>query len=160
MVKPFADFDDYREQQEAKGDRHYEQSMLMRVAKALLPDDAIRLRRQAGDEWGFRWFNDNVDTLRISLDAMHASVHVRDLLRTTGITKTKLWQRYFDLRNEYGSPFGLIFPVPGMSQWIMHDEDTLALEPGCANVVRISANAANRLVTQPLAAFIEAVKRL
>jgi len=159
MVKPFADFDEYRAQEEAKGDWAYARSMLMRVLKALMPDDATALKREAGDEFGFRWFNGAVDWPRISLDAMHNNVQVKDLLRISGITKTKLWLRYFELRNEYGSPFGLIFPVPGMGQWVMHDDSTLPLEPGYANVVRMASDEGSRLVIQPLPAFVAAVKR-
>lgn len=159
MVKPFADFDEYKEQEEAKRDRAYERSMLLRVLKVLLPDDVHTLMRDAGDDFGFRWFNDSVDWPRIALDAIHKSVPVRDLIRINGVTKTELWRRYFDLLNEYGAPFGLIFPVPGLGHWVMHNDNALSKEPGYAHVTRISGDETKRLTIQPLPAFLAAVKR-
>lgn len=160
MVKPFADFDEYREQEEAKGDQSYESSMLTRVIKALMPNELNAIKREAGDEFGFRWFNNSTDQCRIALDAMHKRVRVYDLLRINGVTTTELWRRYFDLLGEYGEPFGLIFPVPGLGQWIMHNDQQLPREPGYAHIARISGDEAKRLTIQPLPAFLAAVKRV
>lgn len=159
MVRPFADFDDYKEKEDAKRSVHYSQKMLKVVIDALMPEEALKLRREAGDEFGFRWFNDSCSSrLAIALDAMNRPVQVADLLKTGGVTKTALWQHYFDLRSEYGSPFGLIFLVPGLSQWIMHDTQ-LPYEPGYAYITRISAKEDAQLTVQPLVAFLASVKR-
>lgn len=157
MVQPFADFEDYAEQEDAKRERSYEAKILKRVLEAIAPEEAKKLQREAGDEFGFRWFNDSV-THRIAMDATNVKVQIPSLLKTVGITKTALWSRFFDLRNEYGSPFALVFNIPGLGQWVIHDCSTLPQLPGYAYIVRMSARQDAELTIQPLEAFLTALQ--
>lgn len=161
MVQPFADFDEYFEQQAAESERNYEQRILKWLLRQLVPDEAIELQREAGDEFSFRWLNASTNIVSMSLATTNTKMHIADLLKISGVTKTPLWQQYFEARSDYGSPFGLIFPIPGMGQWITHDRSKLPMTPGYAHIVRPSAKTEEQhLTTQPLPAFVEALKRV
>jgi hypothetical protein len=158
MVQPFADFDEFAEQEEAKREGNYARKILKLVLTTLVPNEATKLRYEAGDEFGFRWANANCDW-GISLDAANLTVRLPDLLKRIGVTKTPLWQRYWDLHGEYGSPFGLIFPLPGLSQWIMHDCGDWGLEENAAHIVRVATKRNARLIMSPLASFLQMMLR-
>lgn len=161
MVKPFAGFDEYFEQQDAESERNYEQRILKWLLKQLAPTEADALQREAGDEFGFSWFNTSTNIVSMSLATTNTKVRIVDLLKISGVTKTPLWQQYFEARSAHGSPFGLIFPIPGMGQWIMHDRSKLPMTPGYAHIVRPSAKTEEQHLTiQPLPAFVEAMKRV
>jgi hypothetical protein len=127
--------------------------------------EARSIEQEAGNEFSFRWFNAEY-ALPISLEAANLEVHLVQLVKDEGITKTPLWQRYFDLRREYvdsdkpkSKPFGLIFHVPGVAQYIRHDWQPFVLEPGFNHIVRPAASETRGLVTQPLEAFLPALRR-
>lgn len=157
MVKPFADFDEFAEKEAARRGSRYEQKMLSVVLTAVDPDEVKKLKREAGDEFGFRWFNTNCNW-GISLDATNVTVRLPELIKRDGFTKSELWQRYWDLHGEYGSPFGLIFPLPGLGQWIMHDCSDWGLEENAAHIVRIATSRKMRIVTSPLPSFLQMLK--
>jgi hypothetical protein len=156
MAKPFGGLEEFMEQEDAKREASYAARLLRAVLRRLYTDDAQTLEREAGDEFGFRWFNDSVSRY-ISIDATKNTVSLPNLLRTKGITKTELWKTYFDLRGEYGSPFALLFPIPGLGQWAIHDNAELALLPGYTHIIRRSEQRNARLTIQPLEAFLSAL---
>ena len=156
MAKPFADFDDFKAQEDANREWRYGQKMLKLVLTSVVPDEADRLRREAGDEFGFRWFNGNCNW-GVSLDATNVTVRVTDLIKRIGFTNTPLWQRYWDLHGEYGGTFGLIFQLPGLSNWVMHNAGGWGLEENAAHIVRVATSRKTRVIMSPLTSFLQAM---
>lgn len=159
-MKPFEDFAQYQREKQAESETHYAAKMLRKLLVAFYGEDGSRIiEQEAEDEFGFPWFNHHYGA-PIALDAINMPTDTVQLIRNSNVTKAALWQKYFDVRRIYAKPFGLIFPVPGIGQFIRHDYEDLPLEPCFYHIVRIAASEEKRIVTQPIDAFMIALKRV
>ena len=146
----------------AKSAQAYSTKML----KALLIDmygreRAKEFEREAGDEFGFLWFAESFPC-PIVLRTSKVKVAPVHLIRSAGMTKTPLWQAYFNIKSEYAQHLavGMIFRVPNLGQFVMHNYPAIPLEPGFNTVIRQASDPDKALYITPWKAFLAGLKKV
>lgn len=161
MNKLFPGFDEHMAEKEATSRLSYEQKVLKKLYVALFSTiDWRQDRAAAGDEFGFRWFNDN-RPLPLKLHARKvAGITPVHLIRSAGMTRTAVWKAYFELKGDYpvGAVVGMFFPVSLVGEYIIHNAFSLPPAPGFNIIVRQAKSADKGLMIAPLAGFLASLK--
>ena len=156
----FPDYDEYMAERAAQSAQSYEVRMLKKLYEAISTIEQFNEdERAAGDEFGFRWFSMSRGILIELYAEKVPDVSPAAMLRSQGMTKTKLWRTYFEVKANHMkyAYVGLIFPVPRMSQFIMHNMVALAPTPGANRIVRAATNPDKGLIIEPYNAFLAAL---
>jgi hypothetical protein len=146
----------------ARAEATYDVKML----RKLLVDQCGRERmkeieREAGSEFGFFWFNNNlpcpiiIRTSKVKVAPVH-------LIKGAGMRKTPLWQAYFDIKSEYPreKAVGVIFRIPNVGQYVIHNYPSIPMEPGFNTVIRQASNPDKALYMTPWKAFLAGLKKV
>ena len=152
----FPNYDEYMEERAAESQQSYELRLLKQLYGTVFGEAELSAARsEAGDEFSFAWFNDNV-ALPIKLcSSMLKTITVDELLRSEGMPKTKAWKEYFQYKTNYpkSTLVGMVFQLKHMSQWIMHNWPALPAISGINKIIRRAVNPDNALVIEPYKAF-------
>jgi len=78
------------------------------------------------------------------------------------MTKTPLWQAYFEIKSEYaaGATLGVIFRIPDVGQFVIHNYPVIPMEPGYNTVVRQAGNPDKALYIVPWQAFLAGLAKV
>ncbi len=147
---------------EAKAEAAYDAKMLRALLEALCGRERMKeLERDAGDEFGFFWFNASF-SCQIILRTSKVKVAPVHLIKGAGMTKTPLWQAYFEIKSEYaqGAALGVIFRIPNVGQYVIHNYPLLPLEPGFNTVIRQASDPDKSLYITPWKAFLAGLKKV
>ena len=162
MTDLFPGYEDYMEGKAAKSARSYEVRWLRKLYNEVYSEGMfIEDKRDAGDEFGFLWFNENYP-LPIKLHASKLKdIAPAHILRSQGMTKREFWREYFNYKANYakGALVGMIFPVSAMQHFIMHNMVGLEGVVGVNRIIRPAANADHSIVIEPADAFITALAK-
>ena len=138
----------------------YAERIILTVLRAWYdPKPARDVIRTAGDELGWSWFNDT-QGCPFSIYSRKLTFGIVVLLKSAGFTKSSIWQAYFEVKANHArdDKVALIFPIPGLSNWVIHNDFQLALTPGYHTIVRQAASIDRGLIITPLPAFLAALK--
>ena len=158
----FKGADEFLSARAAASEQAYGSKMLRALLEAVYGRVSEReMEREARDEFGFMWFNDTFSCpifLRVSKVAV-APVH---LIKGAGMTKTALWTAYFDIKAEYpmDRAVGMIFRIPNVGHFVMHNYTALPPEPGYNTVVRQAINVDKALFITPWPAFLAGLQKV
>lgn len=158
----FPGLDEYMQERALESQKSYEHRLLRALYKALLSDEAfVSAQKEAGEDFGFEWFNDTVDIPIILFANKSIKVSPAQILNSEGFTRTDLWVEYFMCKNAYpkGTPVGLFFPMSSGGQFILHGADKLDLPTGCNVMIRHGRTPGTLLRVEPAKAFIEVLAR-
>lgn len=158
----FPNIDEHIAAGEARAVQAYDTKMLRALLEVMVGRDRMKeIEREAGDEFGFFWFNANFPC-PITLRTSKVKVVPVQLIRSAGMTKTPLWQEYFGIKSEYalGATLGVIFRIPNVGQFVIHNYPALSLEPGHNTVVRQASDPDKALYITPWKAFLLSLKKV
>ncbi len=145
----------------SRAEAAYAERLIQTVMKEWYdPKPAHDIVREAGDELGWTWFNDTQGCPVSIYSRKLKNVNPVVLLKSTGFTKSPIWKAYFEVKANHvrDDKVALIFPVPGISNWVIHNDFQLALTPGFHTIRRQAASIDRGLVIVPLPAFLHALK--
>jgi hypothetical protein len=125
----------------------------------------LQLRAEDDDDgFNFSWFNHEAGC-PMALDCVRLpDAPIRPLIDGKGLTKTGYWRHYWKLRETWEDalttmrPFGMIFPIPGMGDFVIHDNSRLPWAPRVNTIVRVGDSRENMLLILPAKAFILTLK--
>lgn len=158
----FPNIDEHIAAGEARAAQAYDTKILRVVLEAMFERDRMKeIEREAGDEFGFFWFNANFPC-PITLRTSKVKVVPVHLIKSAGMTKTPLWQEYFGIKSEYApeTMLGVVFRIPNVGQYVIHNYSAISLEPGHNTVVRQANNPDKALYITPLKAFLIGLKKV
>jgi len=147
---------------EARSQVAYDTKMLRVLLGTLCGRERTKeIEQEAGDEFGFLWFNSSFPC-PITLRTSKVKVVPVHLIRSTGMTKTPLWQAYFEIKSEYaaGATLGVIFRIPDVGQFVIHNYPVIPMEPGYNTVVRQAGNPDKALYIVPWQAFLAGLAKV
>ena len=145
---------------ERRAERSFEQRVLKKLLRQWLsPKQIALLVREAGEDFGFEFFDDNF-SCPIRLFARKLTrVTIRDLFDR--ITKTEMWRAFFDVKKRLPPPglLGLIFPVLRSTTYVAYIHPDILPEPGCTSLVRPTRSNGPDLVVTPYDGFMRALMK-
>lgn len=147
---------------EAASKASYEVKMLRALLVELCGRERMKeLEHEAGDEFGFLWLN-STTPCPLVLRTSKVKVVPVHLIRSAGMTKTPLWRTYFEVKSQYAreTKLGVIFRIPNVGQFVIHNYPAISLEPGFNTVVRQASNPDKGLYIMPWQAFLAALKKV
>ena len=142
-----------------RADAAYAQKIILILLQAWYGKRTRQITQEAGDELGWSWFNET-QGCPFSLYSRKLQVNPAILLKSIGFTRSSVWRAYFEVKAGHGRPdkVGLVFPLPGISNWIVHNDFQLPLVPGHHTIQRQAASIDRGLIITPFAAFLAALK--
>jgi len=146
----------------ARSEQAYDVKTLKALLGAMCGRERVReFMREAGDEFGFFWFNASFPC-PIVLRTSKVKVAPVHLIKGAGMTKTPLWRAYFDIKAEYDqrAAVGVIFNVPRVGQFVVHNYPAIPLEPGFNTVIRQASDPDKALYITPWKAFLAGLKKV
>lgn len=148
---------------EGDAEKNYDRKMLDRLLTKLASATvAKKMGYEAGDEYGFAWFNDNYDCpLKLHASRVKGADLVR-LVIPAQMPKTAVWARYFEVKAEHdkAAAVGLIFRVPNCSNWIMHNSTRIPPQRGQNMIVRPAVDIEKQLVVCRYDAFLAGLSEI
>ena len=146
---------------EKRAGRSFEQRALKKLLRQWLsPKQVAFLVRKAGEEFGFG-FLDEYFSCPIRLFARKLErVTIRDLFDR--ITKTEMWQSFFDIKKRLPPPayLGLVFPVLRSTTYVAYVHPDIVPERGYTSLVRPTRSNGPDLVVTPYEGFLRALMKI
>jgi len=159
MNNLFPGFDQFEADKRQQSEQRYDIRMLNRLLSILLDDeDARELAHEAGDEFGFEWFNDAYNPpVYVTVTKLKGQV-IGDLLLKS-FMKHPIAQAFIEARatHEEGLKVGVVFPLVAKSNWIIHDADVSVI-PGVNAIIR-NGHDGSRLTVLPFDAFAAGLRQ-
>jgi hypothetical protein len=152
----FLGLDEFMEQAKAKALLSFEHKILRSLLVTLFSAERYQaVKREAGREFGLQWFNDNT-SCPVALYATKVAVTPKQLVKSAGMTKTKLWDAYFNVKREHDvdAPVALAFRLPGVSTYVIHNHVMLERPSGQNVIIRKAVDVNKALVILPWQAFL------
>ena len=159
MTDYFPGFDEHLAASASQADAAYARKLITKLLREWHKDRVREVTQEAGDELGWSWFNDT-QGCPFSIYSRKLRVSPAELLKSAGFTKTSVWQAYFEVKAAHGrdDKVALVFPVPGISDWVAHNDFQLTLVPGYHTIQRQAASIDRGLIIMPFVAFLAALK--
>lgn len=159
----FPGYDEFMAEKAAESAIAYEVRWLKKLYDVLRQKDAFASdRKEAGDEFGFLWYNDN-HSLPVKLHASRLkNIAPMELVRAQGITRRAFWREYFDYKANYarGEAVALIFPITATKHHVMHNMMGLEEIPGEWRHTFGAASPDRRITVESVEAFFQALAKL
>jgi hypothetical protein len=138
MNQFFPGFEEFKAEQEQQSEAAYDARMLKRLlARVMDSSSAVaELVREAGDEFGFTWLNENYSP-PVHITAAKLNCPLVDLLAKS-LMRKPVGKAYLEARESCNpdQAVGVVFPISGHSNWIIHDALMVRLSPGVTYVSR------------------------
>jgi len=158
----FPGFDEYMDGRKATAQQAYEEKLLKKLYATVSSMEQFDIdRREAGEDFGFNWFNDCGYSNILMFSKKDIVVNPAHVLSTAGFTKTALWVEYFAIKNSLpkGTPIAMFFPIVHMSQFVIHNASFLEIASNQNVVVRQGRSLDVQLRVEPMAAFLAALSQ-
>lgn len=136
----FAGFEEFEAERKQRSQQSYDARMLLKLLTCLNKEQAGLLKREAGDEFGFTWFNETMEP-PIRLHTRKLRKVGYDTFFKKRLPKTQLGEAFFEIMESYGrfsSDIGLVFPIVSSSNWIMYSGSLIPVAAGVPFVERRS----------------------
>lgn len=150
-------------EQEGMAERIFNEKMLKRLLDTVAdsPEEAKRIRLEAGDEFSFEWLN-NTYSCPIKLHAQRLLVtDLTQFLVSTRMPKGAVWKAYFTVKAEHAlaDSVGLVFRLRNFTNsWIMHNDTLIPAQRGQNMIVRPAVDEDKRLIVCQYDAFLAGLK--
>ena len=131
MTDFFAGFEEFEAERKQQSQQNYDARMLLKLLTCLDKDQAKLLKREAGDEFGFTWFNESMGP-PMRLHARKLRKVSYDTFFKKQLKKTELGEAFFDVMDSYGkftADVGLVFPIVSSSNWIIYSGTLVPVAP-------------------------------
>jgi hypothetical protein len=156
----FPGFDEYMDGRKATAQKAYEEKLLKKLYAVVSSMEQFETdKREAGEDFGFNWFNDCGYSNILMFSKKDIVVNPAHVLSTAGFTKTALWVSYFDIKNRLpkGTPVAMFFSIVHMSHFVIHNVSFLEITPNQNVVVRQGKSLDAQLRVEPMTAFLAAL---
>ena len=140
MTDFFAGFEEFEAERKQQSQQNYDARMLLKLLTCLDKDQAKLLKREAGDEFGFTWFNESMGP-PIKLHAQKLRKVTYDTFFKKQLNRTQLGKAFFEVMDSYGkhsSDVGLVFPIVSSSNWVIFSGSLIPIAAGVSFVERRS----------------------
>ena len=157
-----SDFEAFEAEQKQRSEQSYDNRMLKRLLTktAYDPDVLVTTIREAGDEFGFEWFNETFDPPLLMRTDKVKNASFEQFLAGR-LMRKPVGEAFLRMRAEVvpEKPVGVIFPVKNHSNWIIHDSLNIPVIPGVSHVVRVGRDDAQLRII-PFDSFAEGLKQV
>lgn len=159
MSELFPGFEEFEADQQQQSEQGYDERMLKRMLSKLGDDNSvIATAREAGDEFGFEWFNGTYNPPIVITAVKLKNIKLSDLL-VKSIMRKPIGEAFLSARAECVPELavGVVFPIKNSSNWIIHDGD-VSIIAGVSAVIR-KGHDDSKLTIIPFDAFSEGLKQ-